>query len=314
MSDFTFIACSDLHITKNTPRARKDIYYSSIRRKLVWLFKLAQEHNAYIICGGDFFDSVSTHHSVIEDVIRLAVRYKIKLMTVFGQHDLRYHSYSTYKNTPLAILLAAIEGIHLDETPFINDTVVVQGASWERSIPDVIPGKINILATHRTVTEGGPLWPNHIGYDTVQRLSSVGYDVVVSGDNHASFDYVSDNACFVINSGSLVRSRIDQIHYKPRVALCTITGTKLPKIEMRWIDVPIRDVSQVFKDGEIEKQENKLSEIHAQLKMFTNDISTYAIERPDFMYNIINFNKTVTDPYTKDALEEIIFEVQHNKV
>jgi len=312
MSAFKFIACSDLHIKKTAPKARKDLYFSSIRRKLIWLFKLAHENDACIVCGGDVFDNVSVPHSVIEELIRLALEYKVKLLTVYGQHDLRYHVYSSYKNTPLAILLAAIDGYHLDEKPFINDFVAIQGASWERDIPAPVNDKVNILATHRMVTEGGPLWPGHIGFDTPDSLGKTGFDIVVSGDNHKSFISIDKNGTYVINSGSLVRSTVSQITHTPRVVLCTVTDAHV--ITTEWIEVPIREAHLVFKNEEIEKHNDKLFETKIQLQSFTKQLNEYKIEKPDYMHNLIIFKKTVTDAYIIAALERIITKVQSTKV
>lgn len=304
---FKFIACSDLHIRKKTPRARKDLFYSSIRRKLAWLFNLAQSHDAYIICGGDVFDSVSVPHSVIEDVVKLAIRYEVKLLTVFGQHDLRYHVYKSHDNTPLAILLTSISLEHLDKEPFINEQVAVQGASWERSIPDILPGKVNILATHRMVTEGGPLWANHTNYSTAPGLlNTTKYDIIVSGDNHQSFIHNEGNR-YVINSGSFLRLTTTQIQYQPRVVLCTIHDDN--SIEVEWIDVPIRPYEVVFKEEEIEEGNTRSDAVKEQLSSFTNQLSEYKVDKPDYMYNLLMYKSTVVDNEVNIALENILSKV-----
>jgi predicted phosphodiesterase len=312
MSIFKFIACSDLHIRKTAPKTRKDLYFSSIRRKICWLFKLALDNGACIISGGDIFDSVSVPHVTIKEIISLAIQYKVKLLTVYGQHDLRYHVYSSYKNTPLAILLSAIDGYHLDERPFITDDIAIQGASWECAFPTPIEGKLNIIATHRMVTEGMPLWYGHKGFDTTDNLiNTSGFDIVVSGDNHKSFLYEKDGR-LVVNSGSLVRSAISQLTYRPRVLLCTVIDGVLDSYE--WIDVPVRDASLVFKEEEIEVHNNKLAETKQQLQSFTKQLNDYRIEKPDFMHNLILLKDTLTDMSIVAALDTIISKVQQSKV
>ena len=113
MDTFKFIACSDLHIRVKTPRSRKDIFYASQRRKILWLFKTANKYNVPIICGGDVFDNAVIPYDVVCDYINLARIYNVTLLTVYGQHDLRYHVYKSYKNTPLSVLLASLDTIHL---------------------------------------------------------------------------------------------------------------------------------------------------------------------------------------------------------
>lgn len=308
---FTFIACSDLHIRGNKPVARKDIFYSSVRRKLTWLFSSAQEMGAYIICGGDFFDSASAPKAIVRDVIELALRYNVKLLTVYGQHDLRYHVYKSYNNTPLAVLLSSLQTIHLDEQAYINDLVAIQGASWGKEIPDVVEDKVNILATHRMVTENGPLWANHTNFSTGSGLlNSTKYDIIVSGDNHQSF-IVEDNNRFVINSGSLLRLNSTQIDYKPRVVLVTISDNK--QITTEWLDVPIRPSAIVFKEEEIEEGNKRLSAVKDQLTDFTNQLNAYNVTKPDFMRNLIDYKSTVIDVEILDALDRILIRVDNKK-
>ena len=301
MPCFKFIACSDIHIRKTTPVSRKDLFYSSLRRKLAWLFKFAADEDAYIICGGDVFDTVSVPHELIEDIIKLAIRYNVKLLTVYGQHDLRYHVYRSHKNTPLAIVLTALNTGHLDETPFINDLVAVQGASWGRTIPPIVPGKINILATHRMVTEYGAQWPGHTDYTVgTDLLETDKYDIVVSGDNHRSFMCEKDGR-YLINSGSFARSSIIQVDYKPRVVLCTVDD----KITCEWIDVPIRDALMVFKADVVEEHNKKSDLTKEQLQAFTTQLNAYKMEKPDFMYNLHKIKETITDKHVIDVLDKI---------
>lgn len=302
MPSFKFIACSDIHIRNSIPISRKDLFYSSLRRKLIWLFKLALYHNAYIVCGGDVFNSVSVPHSVIEDIIRLALKYNVKLLTVYGQHDLRYHVYRSYKNTPLAILLSSLGCTHLDEAPFVNDIVAIQGASWGREVPHPIPGKINILATHRMVTENGPLWEAQNDYITGGTfLDTAQYDIIVSGDNHKSFICAKDNR-YVINSGSIARTTILQIDYTPRVVLCSIDGKN---INCEWIEVPVRDPLIVFRHNIIDEYNKKNDVTKEQLQLFAEQLNTYKIDKPDFMYNLHKIKGTIVDKGIITALETI---------
>jgi len=306
MTEFKFIACSDIHIRKTTPIARKDLFYSSHRRKLAWLFKLAQDNNAAIVCGGDVFDTVSIPHYIIEDIVSLALRYDVQLLTVYGQHDLRYHVYSSYKNTPLAILLTALHNKHLDIQPFVNDVVAIQGASWGRPIPDVIPGKLNILATHRMVTENGGLWEGHTDFKTGNDLLNLTkYDIIVSGDNHKSFICEKDSR-FVVNSGSFARTTTLQIEYEPRVVLFTVKDSG---ITYEWIKVPIREHALVFKEEVIEEYHDKLALTQEQLQAFTTQLNSYKMEKPDFMYNLQEIKRSLVNTGIVSILDKIALKV-----
>lgn len=302
---YRFIACSDLHIRPTAPENRVDNFYETQKRKMRWLFKTAKEASADIICGGDVFDSPTVPYSVTKEYVRMARNFNVRFLTVFGQHDLRYHAYKSYPNTPLSVMLSSLRTEHLDRQPFENDEVCVQGTSWDMKIPSIVPGKVNILAIHQMVTENGGLWPGHTDYTLSKDLTETsGFDIVVSGDNHQSFA-TEHNGRYLFNSGSIVRLTKAQYDTKPRVALVTV---KDGAVSYEWIPVPIKAAEKVFSDfAEHDKADTEANE---QLQAFSAQLSEYKVDKPDFVNNLTKAAKSVDDESVGDVINVVLQRVQ----
>lgn len=281
MVSFKFIPTSDWHIRANHPINRSIEFTEQQFTKIEHICKIAKENDAYILCGGDVFDKAIIPYRIIRRYMDLFNSYGVKLVTVYGQHDLRYHAYSTHENTPLSVFIAGINGIHVDETPYENDIVCIQGASWERLYPTPKPDKINILLTHRLVTEGQGLWPGHDDfYKADEVIDESGYDIVVSGDNHQSF-VMEKNGRFLFNSGSLMRLSIAQYDYMPRLPIVTATKSR---IVYEWFDLPVSPSDEAF----IETNETSVTGEVAlsKIQSFIDTLHNTQIKPIDFIMNL----------------------------
>jgi len=298
---FKFIACADLHIRKRKPQRRIDNFYLTQKRKMAWLFKIAREHQAYILAAGDVFDTSTQPYIVLRDYISLALKYKVRLIAIYGQHDLRYHSYSTRDNTPLAVLLAAMNFVDLGDGPHIIDNKVkIIGHSWEQDIEQTDPNMCNILITHQMVTESGGLWPGHTDYVTGKDLlKSTGYEIIVSGDNHQSFVSEYKNAR-LFNTGSIVRLKRDQKDYKPRIAVVTVYDDY--SIEYDWEYVPIKDPDIVFSN---ENDTDDVEEL-AGIKDFVASLDDYENKKPDFVSNLNTAAASTKDKGVQFIIDKVI--------
>lgn len=301
MKEFKFIGASDLHIRNRSPEKRVDDFVAAQKRKMAWLFKTAKEQQAAILCGGDVFDSSTVPYRVVREYITLAKKHGVKFITVYGQHDLRYHAYASNENTPLSVLVAAIDGCHVDEECYENELVCIQGASWEREYPVPKPGKINILLTHRLVTEGEGLWPGHVGYYKAENIVQyTGFDIVISGDNHQSFMMEKDGK-YLFNPGSIMRLTIAQYDYKPRVPLITVTKDA---ISYEWLDVPIKSPDIVFsKSNDVEKSEDDV--MLSRIQTFVDNLYGKKLDSPNFISNLQAAAKEAS-PTVHAAITKII--------
>ena len=293
----------DWHIRETRPEKRTDDYWMTMIRKLGFIMSLAQEENCSLILQpGDFFDSHKANDFLKRYMIKKLKWKKIKVLTVFGQHDLRYHS-SNVKNTPLGVLYAAGVVRVLSNIPADFSMMNVYGTNWYEEIPTVMenPDTVNILVAHKMVIANEKVWDGQEDYSLGNiLLRTLPYDLMVFGDNHQSF-VISKGDRHLVNCGSLLRSNIDQIHHVPIVYIYD-TETK----ELVPNTVPCELFDKVFDMTKVEAEKEK----NEKMEAFVNRVTKGAkVEGLDFIKNLHTFverNKEEIDDDTQAILDEVM--------
>ena len=256
----------DWHITDKAPESRTDNYKDTLFGKLEFIFNIAEKNNCIIIQPGDSFDGPNPSYKLFIRVVQLLNKYKkIKILSCFGQHDLRYRNKG---NTALDAIEEACPNFHIlsqDVFPKTwNVPLHVTGVGYNEEIPQA-PNKTSvptILLIHKMIVEE-KLWNAQEDYEHASHfLRKYKYDLIVSGDNHKSFISGSDR--FLINCGSMLRSKIDQIDHKP---MCVVFNTETKK--MKTIYIPIEPAEKVFKMEQVAKEK----EIDENLTAFVAGLS-----------------------------------------
>jgi hypothetical protein len=200
---------------------------------------------------------------------------------------MRYHS-SNIENTPMGVLDAS-EAVRIVSGPFPyvlmgkDFTVQIYGAGWNAEVPDIVDkSAINILITHRLIVQE-KLWEGQ--KDPIKSKSFLfqnKFDLIVSGDNHQSFIETRGDR-FLINCGSLMRSRIDQTTHQP---CFYIYDTDTRKVKKYLIQIePFAKVLNVAVATK-EKEDN------VKLEAFVKGLSKEeSIEGLDFTKNMEEYVK-----------------------
>lgn len=247
----------DAHLRSGKPEKRLDNYEENQYKKMCWIMKKAEELGCvYILQPGDLTEHSPFPRMNFETLARYMKLFNIhsptKILTVFGQHDMKDHQIS--KNTPLHVLDTADSVVVLNHHKFLpspsyaEKPILVYGCSYGDPIPDPTNmSAFNILVIHTMVSDKD-YWDGHVPYNSPQNLLEQlpEYDLVVSGDNHHSFQYftepqLSSKRQGLINCGSLMRSSIDQINHMPCV-WCFDTDT----FSARQFNIPIQPYHEVF--------------------------------------------------------------------
>ncbi|MFH1505666.1 MAG: metallophosphoesterase [archaeon] len=287
-----FLIVGDWHITFKIPDNRTDNYPAAQKHKMDFTFDLAQEKKVEaILQPGDLFD-----HYHMPDIVKrewiLYFREKgINILTIPGQHDMRYHS-SNIDNTPMGVLDAS-EAVRILSGPFPyvfmgkDFHVHVYGAGWNAEIPEIVDkSAINILIIHKLIVQE-KIWEGQ--RDPVKSKSFLfqnKFDLIVSGDNHQSFLETRQDR-YLINCGSLMRNRIDQTTHKPCVY---VYDTDTRKIEKHM--VPIEPFAKVLNVAVATKEKEDNVKLEAFVKGlskeesiegldFTKNTEVYVIENKD---------------------------------
>ena len=243
--------CGDFHLTNRRPKSRIDDYVLAQECKVEWIIETAVRLGCKAtIQPGDLTDKHESPDSFKTKWIH-TFKDQIRILTVPGQHDLRYHTSPT-DNTPYGVLVASGNMFIIGKIPLIIDGVNFYGAGWNQDIPKITNEGVNILVTHRMVSIEQE-WPGHQFEQPGGLLRKHGFDLIVSGDNHKSFDFEYDGKKLV-NCGSLMRANIDQVDHQPCVYIYDTETMGLEKIL-----IPVKPIEEVM-DLEVAEEEKEKSE------------------------------------------------------
>ena len=302
----------DWHLTNKTPRNRIDDYPAEQFRKISWMIgECIQRDIKYILQPGDMFDSFNLPDELKSDYIQrwrsMFESNGIKILTVPGQHDMRYHT-SDLRNTPMGVLEAAgaIEVAYPKGGAYHvrNDSVCVYGVGWGQKIPEKLNdlSSCNILLTHRMVINK-KLWEGQTDYQFgAPLLENHPFDLIVTGDNHQHLFFVNtegNHNRFLINCGSLMRSSIDQIDHEPYVYIYN-TESK----DAKPIIVPVKPISEVMRVDEAQQEKERNEKLEAFVEGLRDESE---IEGLDFIKNLDEYiSSTELSQEIKDIIGEII--------
>jgi DNA repair exonuclease SbcCD nuclease subunit len=295
----------DWHIRNTTPQRRTDNYWSTVRKKIDFILDLAvKEQCTWILQPGDLFDSHKANDFLKRYLIMRLKKTEINIVTVFGQHDLRYHSSHT-ENTPLGVLNASEVVALAGSEPLMGifGDAHIYGASWYEDIPETVQdtNAFNILIMHKMVIENEKLWDGQEDHKLGNiLLKTLPYNLIVSGDNHLSF-LLSSKSKRLVNCGSLLRSNIDQINHKPVVYILDIDADTIEKHL-----VPCEPFEQVFDMAKISAEKERNEKMEAFVDRLTGEAELEGLDFIKNMHTFVEKNKEEIDDATQEVIEEVM--------
>ena len=303
------LATGDWHYRASRPVSRKDDYIAVQRDKIKQIYTIAEEFGCrFILQPGDMFDGAEPPLWLVRDTIRnhphIDHNHSLRLLSVFGQHDQRYHS-NKVENTPMAVLEAAGVLEVLGKGAIGDGNVRFYGCSWDPDIPTIYePDKVNILVMHRMVIGDKKLWEAQEGYDwgrVILRRNK--FDLIVCGDNHQFFtDSIPGNR-HLVNCGSLMRANIDQDGHEPAVVVYdTVAQT------IKTVKLDVAPASEVFDLGAVEAEKTRNAELDAFIEQIGQ---TSGAPDLDFLGNLSKLARATGVPKTVTALVDRIVEESH---
>lgn len=269
------MAVGDFHYTEKQPGSRRDSIGDAFFSKLIQICILTKKLNADVLVQpGDFFDSHRANDLIKAKLIRFLRNNPPlddgKILTLYGQHDLRYHR-SDINNTPLNVIDASGLVHILNYEPYEYMGVNFYGASWFEDIPQPkYKENYNVLVLHKMIVDE-KIWEgqeDHIFHNLLLKKNR-DYNLIISGDNHKTFTAQSGSRA-LINAGSLLRTRIDQEDHHPCVFLIdTDKGT----IDQHFLEIkPFKDVI-IIEEARRKKEENETLKKYAEALKSDNTIT-----------------------------------------
>lgn len=258
------IFCADLHIRDDVPGERTDDYLSAQGRKLNIIFNLSMEYDAPIFVAGDLGNKAHWRNWLLSKIIGKIkfARKKLRIYTIFGQHDLPHHNLNLGDESGLWVLSTAgvisiIPSIHAPE--YFDKFTVFPFHYGEDLIYCKAKGR-SIALIHKYIYPGkGVEWEKTVGCSAKSLMKKFPcYDVIVSGDNHTPF-ILQQEGRLLVNPGSMMRMTVGQIDHRPRVYLWYADENKVEPVYL-----PIEQ--GVFNRESIIEEKAKQGKIEAFVK------------------------------------------------
>ncbi len=307
------ILTSDWHLCHKAPIARsaEPDWYAAMRRPLCEITQLASKYNAPVIIAGDIFDRWNSPPELINFALDELDGFRIEngnfpnLYAIPGQHDLPNHRLDEVKRSAYYTLLVTGIFKNLEKWEFFcSDALSISAFAWgEEIIPhdqDRQPenDRIQLAVVHSYIWKDGCSYP---GADEKQKIggygkSLEGYDAAVFGDNHKGFKTNSNIKPHIINCGTLMRRKIDEIDYQPQVGLLLDDGD----IIAHHLDVSKDKFIDVDEAREKEKQEIDATQFLTELKNLGAD----SLDFRDAVHKYMN-KKNVSEDVRENVLGAI---------
>ena len=241
---------SDWHLTGSTPIERIDDYPETQCRKVLWIQDLCtKERVDAVLHSGDIFDSAAVSHYIVQQYIEILKTFPLFFVTS-GQHDLFFHSTDIFRS-PLMVLHRA-QAVRFYNDLFVNiENIHIDFCGFGIDMPEYTSG--DVLVIHKMIINE-KLWEGQEDATYAGKLLRRNpYKVILSGDNHKNFIHSIGNKK-LINPGSLMRMKTDQLTHQPRVY---ILDTK--DWAIKEYDIPIEPAEKVFNTEklEVKKEHNE---------------------------------------------------------
>jgi hypothetical protein len=301
------IACADIHLSLNPPAARAEEpnWFEAMARPLLELNVLAKKYDCPVLCAGDVFDRWNSPPELINFALQTLPD---GMIVIPGQHDLPNHSMAEIERSAFWTLIKSGK-IKITGSPRqcflnlpahrlrnVNCAPAVYGFGWGSpfEIPTII-NKLNIALIHKYFWVPGAGYPNAPAEDRAHGNAFRGYQCVITGDNHISFE---DGNFF--NCGSLMRLKSDQGNHKPSVVLIYESGV----MNRHYLDIS-KDVFNPTVKDMIPQSTPEFKELFEQF----DELKTLTLDFEQALTQVMNKGKT--PPAVRQHIERAVESGKH---
>jgi len=230
---------SDIHLSEKAPivRSAEPSWLKAQARPLQEIQYLTEMFTCPVLAVGDIFDKWNPSPSLINWTIT-NLPDSMPFYAVPGQHDLRHHSYDDIQETAYWTLHAAGAIIDLGNCRSEVEVkephkLVVYPFPWGTELNQCEykkkKGTIHLALVHKYIWQTkSDAYPGADKSSNIQNILKQlkGYSAAAFGDNHKGWNWTYGMP--IMNCGTLMRRKADEIDYKPQVGLLMSDGTIRP--------------------------------------------------------------------------------------
>lgn len=303
---------TDVHLQDHNPPSRLGSYRQDILDKLRRVGDIGASYgvSAYT-CGGDWFHDkapTKTSYSLSYELGSVLKDFSAQVLTVIGNHDIRFDRADTVPEQPLGSLLNG-GIIKLQDGVILGggDSVSVRMAGFEFSEePDLasisLPAEskgladFHVLSLHVYASPRGGTLYGKTRLFSYKELLSLGYDVILLGHYHADqgvqkLTREDGTSCTFVNIGSLSRGEYGDEVLTRVPKCCVVSFDDAEGVTCVEVPVGARPASEVFDVQE--KQEIKRKEVEAakfveHLKVASQERADTSLKTPEELLTTID--------------------------
>jgi len=266
------IFSSDWHIRSAVPLCRTDDFVATMWRKVDFIINLSNKYGKIpVLISGDVGDKAQWLNWLLAEFIRRVNGTDI--VAIPGQHDLQNHIVAEWSNCGIGVLHEA-GAIRINPFTKVYNFNGISVFPFSYGVPisepiEAVLGSRNIAMTHQLVLEGeGAGWESEKGVSAEALLEKFSqYDVILSGDNHKPFTVAYDGR-LLVNPGSILRLKSDQIEHKPRVYLYYAESNRVEPVYLP-IEEGVIDTTHI---EEAEVKEERREAVFAYIEKLKGEI------------------------------------------
>lgn len=231
--DIIAIFVADLHIDTKTPpcRAIEPDWFEAQERYYAQLRNLQEATGALVFIAGDIFNTWNSQAEAISFALKSLPD---RCCAIPGNHDLQFHNYENLKKSAYWTLVEAGKIASMEPgIPYTFEDTIFYG--WPHGF-EVKPADKNSLMRHVAIIHDY-IWTANCGHGQAddsyrvpfwrKRLTDLGYNAAVFGDNHIGFMITGgfeDENCAIINCGAFIRRKADEVNNLPHIYTMQSSG------------------------------------------------------------------------------------------
>jgi len=242
------LLAADWHWREDQPQCRTDDFMQTQIKKALFVKDICEKHDIPLLIAGDVFDFWKPSPELLSIVLR-SMPYFI---CIPGQHDLPRHNIDLFHKSGLSVMMESRKAhviLMQGEERHLEDFTVFgyPYGEYPKARRRRRNEKPSICMLHTQISDRQRMFETRNAYDVLEELT--GYDLILSGDNHAQF-FVEENNRILLNPGSITRQDADQIEHQPRVYLW------YPNNTIEAIDIPVDFTVVVRTHIELQKEKD----------------------------------------------------------
>lgn len=232
-----FIYSSDEHGRGRNSVNRLGDYFADWLLKIDEKISLYKKHKCdYMIIGGDIFDSNTVSNSVVDEFVDRIEKNNVKVLIIYGNHDLVNCNIEMSKATSLAHILRRSNNFTLlDE--FEDDDTYIKGMNYRHNIEEDIKSsglncketdKYKIVVPHAFIALKKFPFASHVLASEIDTNA----DLVLCSHFHHDWGIEEINNTKYLNLGAFGRLSIAEHKHMPKVAVVDTQARKIDIIQL----------------------------------------------------------------------------------